>query len=328
VPINYRTCSNEESNCAFCDLIGFSGHRKMNAKNSFRNKSIVQLHTIPQERTWEDSMDTKRDKEPKGNAATASKMAASKKQVGDEAPSPGQGVTSSQNQGGTQNQGATGSQNQKASITPQQDHGAVGSQPNPGAAGSQPNQGARSQQNQGGQGQNAGGQDLLQQAKQTTSEVVNQVQQQASSQISRQKESAASELSTVVNAVRQFGETLTNEGQGPIARFAAQYGDKAADGLDRVARYLREQDPKRVLDDVQKFGRRRPALLIGGAFLLGFAGARLIKTSMDAATSDSMNTGTKRLTNTGAGSKHTGVEHQSFNTNVSGAQRLTPPNRI
>src|SRR5215218_725212 len=100
-------------------------------------------------------MDTKRDKEPKGSAATASKMAASK---GPESPSPGQGATSSQNQGGTQNQGATGTQNQSSSITPQQKHGAVGSQQNPG----EPNQ-------------NAGGQDLLQQAKQTTNEVVSQV---------------------------------------------------------------------------------------------------------------------------------------------------------
>src|SRR5215212_8946033 len=220
----------------------------------------------------------KKDKEPKGTAATASKMAASTGQPGGESPSPGQGATSSQNQGGTQNQGATGTQNQSASITPQQNQGAVGSQQNQGASGSQQNQG--------------GGQDLLQQAKQTTNEVVSQVQQQASSQINRQKDSAASELSTVVNAVRRFGETLNNEGNGPIARFAAQYGDKAAQSLDRVARYLRDQDPKRLLNDMQNFGRRQPALMIGGALLLGFAGARLIKTSMDAASST--NTGAQR----------------------------------
>jgi hypothetical protein len=176
------------------------------------------------------------------------------------------------------------------------------------------------------------GQDLLQQAKQTTNEVVNQVQQQASSQINRQKESAASELSTVVNAVRRFGETLNNEGDGPIARFAAQYGDKAADSLDRVARYLREQDPKRLLNDVQNFGRRQPALLIGGAFLLGFAGARLIKSSMDAAGS-SMNTGGQSSINTTPrSSANPGAQQQSFNTNVSGAQQASqqqaprPPN--
>ena len=212
-------------------------------------------------------MDSK-DKEPQGTAATASKMAASKKD--DESPSPGQGATGSQNQGG---------------------------------------------------------QDLLQQAKQTTNEVVNQVQQQANSQINRQKESAASELGTVVNAVRRFGETLNNEGKGPIARFAAQYGDKAADGLDRVARYLHEQDPKRLLNDVQDFGRRQPALLIGGAFLLGFAGARIIKSSMDAAGSSMNNGGGQGAMNTGARSTANprAQQPQSFNTNVSGAQKPSPP---
>jgi hypothetical protein len=249
----------------------------------------------------------KRDKEPKGStAATASKMATSKKQPGEESPSPGQGATSSQNQGGSQNQGTTGIQNQSASITPQQHQGAVGSQQN----------------------QSPGGQDLLQQAKQTTNEVVSQVQQQASSQINRQKETAASELSTVVNAVRRFGETLTNEGQGPISRFAAQYGDKAAESLDRVARYLREQDPKQLLNDVQDFGRRQPALMIGGAFLLGFAGARIIKSSMDAVGS-SMNTGTQGALNSGntgmRSSANPGAQQPSFNTNISGAQQSSPP---
>ena len=273
----------------------------------------------------------RKDKEPKGTAATASKMAASGKKQG-ESPSPGQGATSSQNQGGTQNQGATGTNDQSASITPQQSHGAVGnSQQNQGATGSQQNQGSQNQQNK----QNTGdGQDLLQQAKQTTNEVVNQVQQQASNQLNRQKETAASELSTVVNAVRRFGETLNNEGQGPIARMAAQYGDKAADGLDRVARYLREQDAKQLLNDVQSFGRRQPALLIGGAFLLGFAGARIIKSSMDAATSPT-NTGSQRALSTGNTGTRSSAnpgsqQQQSSATNVPGAQqasqrRVPPP---
>lgn len=285
----------------------------------------------------------KKDKEPRGTAATASKMAAaSKRQVGGESPSPGQGATSSQNQGGSQNMGATGT-DESASITPQQHHGAVGSQPDQGGSGAHGATG--SQHNPGGGG---GGQDLLQQAKNTTSEVVNQVQQQASTQINRQKDTAASELSTVVNAVRRFGETLSNEGQGPIARFAAEYGDKAANSLDRFANYLREQDPKRLLNDVQNFGRRQPALLIGGMFLLGFAGARLIRSTMEAASSDSgsMNMGTSGSMGMGTsgsmrmggqeshgsmhlgstGSMGTGTGQQSLNTNVSGAS--TPPNTI
>jgi hypothetical protein len=172
----------------------------------------------------------------------------------------------------------------------------------------------------------AGDNDLLQQAKQTTNEVVTQVQEQANSQLNRQKETAASELSTVVNAVRRFGETLNNEGNGPIARFAAQYGDKAANSLDRVAQYLREQDPKRLLDDVQNFGRRQPALLIGGAFLLGFAGARIIKSSMDAA--GSAYNGPQSNANITRFSPNPGAQQPQFNTNVTntpGAQQPSSP---
>jgi hypothetical protein len=221
----------------------------------------------------------KKDKEPKGTAATASKMAAANKKPEGESPSP--------------NQGTTGSQ--------------------------QPNQG-----NQGNQ------QDLLQQAKQTTSEVVSQVQQQASSQLTQQKDTIASQLSSVVNAVRRFDETLSNEGNGPIARFAGQYSQKAADGLDRFAQYLKEQDPKRLFNDVQNFGRRQPALLIGGAFLLGFAGARIVKSSMDAASSGSTYNRPQKLANTANTpntrvSPNPGTQQAQFNTNTPGAQQPSPP---
>ena len=222
----------------------------------------------------------KKDKEPKGTAATASKMAAANKKPEGESPSP--------------NQGATGSQ----------------------------------QQNQGSQNQgNEGNQDLLQQAKQTTNEVVSQVQQQATTQLTQQKDTIASQLSSVVNAVRRFDETLSNEGNGPIARFAGQYSQKAADGLDRFAQYLKEQDPQRLFNDVQNFGRRQPALLIGGAFLLGFAGARIIKSSMDAASSGSTYNRPQGLANTANTrvSPNPGTQQPQFNTNTPGAQQPSPP---
>jgi hypothetical protein len=58
---------------------------------------------------------------------------------------------------------------------------------------------------------------------------------------------------------------------GPIARYAAEYGDKAANSLERLSTYIREQEPQQLLHDVQNFGRRRPVILLGGAFLLGIA---------------------------------------------------------
>lgn len=196
--------------------------------------------------------------QPKDNASAASKSAQGRK------PS---GASTSPDQSAPANQG----QNQST-------------QPNQGATGQGGNQGTTGQgagQRGSTQGQNAGGdQDLLQHAKEATGEIVNQVQQQAGSQIARQKENAATDLTQVVQAVRRFGESLGKEQGGPIARYAAEYGEKAADSLEQFSNYIRKQDPKQLLNDVQNFGRRQPALMLGGAFLLGLAGARLIKSSM------------------------------------------------
>jgi hypothetical protein len=204
-----------------------------------------------------------------------------------------------------------------------------GEQPSPteqNTAMNQPNKGAAPGQNQGTTGnqgtshQQAGGeQNLLEHAKEAGGEIVNKVQERAGSQINRQKETAATEISQVANAVRRIRESLPGEQSGAVARFAAEYGDKAANSLDRLSNYIREQDPKQLLDDVQNFGRRRPALLLGGAFLLGFAGARLIKSSMDAASS-SMQTGYERQSSPG--------NVQGTGTNVSGSRQPTAPNAI
>ena len=132
----------------------------------------------------------------------------------------------------------------------------------------------------------AGGNDLLQQAKQTTSDVVGQVQQQAGSRIDRQKDDAANEIQKVAGAVRQLGDQLGSQDQGPIAHYAAEYGKKAADGLERLTNYLRQNDAKALVSEIENLGRRQPALLIGGAFLLGLAGARFLKSSKSASESN------------------------------------------
>ncbi|HEX5964847.1 MAG TPA: hypothetical protein VFY51_02910 [Pyrinomonadaceae bacterium] len=136
-----------------------------------------------------------------------------------------------------------------------------------------------------------GNDDLLQQAKQTTTEVVDQVQQQAGSTIDRGKDQAVGELEKVTGAVRQLGEGLGGENQGPIAHYAAEYGRKAADGLERFTNYLRQNDAKALVHEIEKFGRRQPALLLGGAFLLGLAGARFLKSSMPAVNESDTNLG-------------------------------------
>jgi hypothetical protein len=126
--------------------------------------------------------------------------------------------------------------------------------------------------------------DLLQHAKETTSNVVDQVQQQAGSKIDRRKDEAASQLERVASAVRQFGQGFGDQQQGPLVQYAAEYGQKAADGLERFTNYLRQTDTRELVHEVENFARRRPAIVLGGAFLLGLAGARFLKSSAHAAT--------------------------------------------
>ena len=134
-----------------------------------------------------------------------------------------------------------------------------------------------------------GANELLQQAKQTTSEVVDNVQQQAGSRLDRSKDEAAKDLQKLAGAVRSMGDELGGEQQGPIAQYAAQYGRRAAEGIERFTNYLRTNDTKALVSEIESFGRRQPALLLGGAFLLGLAGARFLKSSMTPAASMTLN---------------------------------------
>ena len=206
-------------------------------------------------------MQMRKGNEGQGTARSASKSSG-KKQQGEQASATDENMSHNQET----NQGAAAARS---------------TAPNQGTAGNQ-----RTSGNQGTSHQQAGEeQNLLQHAKDAGGEIVNKVQERAGSEINRQKETAASEISQVANAVRKIRESLPAEESGALARFAADYGDKAANSLEQLSNYIREQDPKQLLNDVQNFGRRRPALLLGGAFLLGFAGARLIKSSMNAASS-------------------------------------------
>ena len=163
----------------------------------------------------------------------------------------------------------------KKTPTAQPGAGDVGSANTPSQSSGQSASGQTSGQ------QTGGGNDLLQHAKQTTSEVVDQVQQQAGSRLNRQKDEAAKDLQQLAGAVRHLGDELGGQQQGgPIAQYAAQYGRKAADGIERLTNYLRTNDTKALVSEIESFGRRQPALLLGGAFLLGLAGARFFKSSM------------------------------------------------
>jgi len=104
--------------------------------------------------------------------------------------------------------------------------------------------------------------------------VIDQVKQQASSRVNEQKARAAEGLGSVASAIRSASENLRSENQT-----LATYADKAVDQIQLFADRMRDKDPAEMVRDAERFARRNPAAFVGGAFVLGLALARFLKSS-------------------------------------------------
>jgi hypothetical protein len=122
-------------------------------------------------------------------------------------------------------------------------------------------------------------QQVAQQARQQASELANRGGEQVKSQLANQKHNAAQRMTPIQTALRETGQQLRNQGQGPVA----EYADKAADQVGRFAGYLRENDVDTLLNDARGFARRNPAVYLGSAAALGFLATRFLKSSSEEA---------------------------------------------
>lgn len=118
-------------------------------------------------------------------------------------------------------------------------------------------------------------QQLAQQARQQAGDLANRGGEQIKSQLANQKHEAAQRMTPIQSALRETGQQLRKQGQGPVA----QYADRAADQVERLSGYLRETDVDEMTNEVRSFARRSPALFLGGAAALGFLATRFLKSS-------------------------------------------------
>jgi len=102
------------------------------------------------------------------------------------------------------------------------------------------------------------------------------IQQRVTSRVDEQKNRAADGLGGIADVIRTAGNELRNENDT-----IAEYVDMASDQLRRFAETIRKRGVADMLGDVNDFARRRPALFIGGAFVLGMGLARFLKSSAD-----------------------------------------------
>jgi len=106
---------------------------------------------------------------------------------------------------------------------------------------------------------------------------MDRVRDRATAQLSTQKDRATDGLGSVAQAVRQSTQHLRQNKQDAIAN----YVEKAADQIDRFSTQLRNRDVGELVNEVQRFARRQPALFVGSAFAIGVIGARFLKSSSD-----------------------------------------------
>lgn len=102
-----------------------------------------------------------------------------------------------------------------------------------------------------------------------------QARERASSSLGESKSQVADQFGTIAEALRRTTEHLRSEDQQRIAGLT----DTVARQVDQVANYLRNKDATAMRADLENLARRQPAIMIGGALVLGLIGARFLKSS-------------------------------------------------
>lgn len=85
----------------------------------------------------------------------------------------------------------------------------------------------------------------------------------------------ADQVRTLGTAVRRATQELRQDDRMGLADRAERLGA----GLERASEYVRNRSPRELKEEVEHYARREPARFLGGAFVLGFLGARFLKSS-------------------------------------------------
>jgi hypothetical protein len=102
-----------------------------------------------------------------------------------------------------------------------------------------------------------------------------QARDRASSSLGESKGQIADQFGTIADALRRTTEHLRSEDQQRIAGLT----ETVARQVDQVANYLRGKDARAMRADLENLARRQPAIMLGGALVLGLIGARFLKSS-------------------------------------------------
>lgn len=123
------------------------------------------------------------------------------------------------------------------------------------------------------------GEDAVREGKEMARELGDEAARKARSRAEDQKARVVGGMRTVADALRNGTDSLTEDQR--------QYGgflETVADRVEGASRYLEQRDVDGLTREARTFAREHTPLVLGGAFALGLAGARFLKSSGSEAT--------------------------------------------
>jgi hypothetical protein len=117
----------------------------------------------------------------------------------------------------------------------------------------------------------------IEQLASTAADRVREAREQATSGITQQRDQVAQRIRRLGGVLRAGSESIAAD--DPLAQNLL---DLTSDRVERFADYVSDATPSMLADDLQRAARRRPGLFFGGAFLIGLAVGRFVKSSTGA----------------------------------------------
>ncbi len=112
-------------------------------------------------------------------------------------------------------------------------------------------------------------------AQQQASQMAHKAQKQVESRLATQKQQASQGIQSLAGALDQTSQQLREQGQESVANYAS----KAADQVEHLAQYLNQHEVDQLIGETQTYARQHPVPFLAGAFALGFAASRFLKSS-------------------------------------------------
>lgn len=106
-------------------------------------------------------------------------------------------------------------------------------------------------------------------------EAARQIKEAAQEEIDRRSTRLADGLDSIGRVMRLAAEDLDGEGQDWIA----DYTRRAAGQVERMTRYLQDEDAPAMLTDIEDLARRNPGTFLGASFAAGVVAGRFLRSS-------------------------------------------------